>query len=103
MDISVAAFLKEQARSREKNGTEETEIEKIQREHAEGHTKFRSLQVSIHNNIKKNIKKRKKFGFCPHIDNFRQFFTNNLERKVRGKYYHNQFMSYCMLKSKELY
>ena len=47
MDISVAAFLKEQERNRVKNGTEESDLEKIEREHAEGHTKFRSLQVSF--------------------------------------------------------
>ena len=46
VDISVAAFLKEQERNREKCGTEETELQKIEREHAEGHTKFRSLQVT---------------------------------------------------------
>lgn len=66
MDISVAAFLKEQARSRDKNGTEETEIEKIEREHAEGHTKFRSLQVSILNILNKKYKKMKGIflAFC---------------------------------------
>ena len=47
VDISVAAFLKEQERNRVKNGTEESDLEKIEREHAEGHTKFRSLQVSF--------------------------------------------------------
>jgi len=47
VDISVAAFLKEQERNREKNGTEESDLEKIEREHAEGHTKFRSLQAHV--------------------------------------------------------
>ena len=45
MDISIAAFLKEQDKLREKNETDEDEIDKIEREFAEGHTKFRNLQV----------------------------------------------------------
>jgi hypothetical protein len=70
VDISVAAFLKEQERNREKNGTEETDLEKIEREHAEGHTKFRSLQVRF---VHKMFKIKTKL--CPLFEKFRLFFT----------------------------
>ena len=87
MDISVAAFLKEQERNREKNGAEETELEKLEREHTENHTKFRSLQVRF---IKKKYLKLKENFLSPlrqvstvlyylfRVENSRQVFPQSV-------------------------
>ena len=71
MDISIAAFLKEQDKLREKNGTDEDELDKIEREYAEGHTKFRNLQVTQKQNISQLRREVKVHGF----KNFQIFFV----------------------------